>query len=185
MNALEADSGGGFLDEVTTKYGSKTYRRFVSMMKALQLCTVVGNEVFVVHGGLARVKTLTLDYIKQIDHHACTAPNPSSQVVKEQVFSDLVWSDPIEQNGKFRSDRGVGITFGPDVTEKFCAANSVRYMIRSHQLPEGQRGYMKHHNSRCITIFSASNYCGECGNYGAVLVFEADKFPRYAIYEHY
>lgn len=185
MNALEAESGGGFLDEVLAKYGVRMYKRFVTMMKQLQLGTVIGDEVFVVHGGLARVKTLTLDYIRSIDHKSCTTPNPATTVVKEQVFSDLVWSDPMEDAGKYRSDRGVGITFGPDVTEKFCEKNGLRYIIRSHQLPEQQRGFMKHHGGRCITIFSASNYCGDSGNYGAVLVFESEKFPKYAIYEHY
>ena len=81
-----------------------------------------------------------------------------------EVFSDLVWSDPIEAAGKYRSDRGVGITFGPEGTEKFCEKNGPRCIIRSHQLPEQQRGFMKHHSGRCITIFSASHYCEHSGN---------------------
>eukprot|EP00746_Dinoflagellata_sp_MGD_P166354 gnl/MRDRNA2_/MRDRNA2_96182_c0_seq1.p1 gnl/MRDRNA2_/MRDRNA2_96182_c0~~gnl/MRDRNA2_/MRDRNA2_96182_c0_seq1.p1 ORF type:complete len:1021 (-),score=236.76 gnl/MRDRNA2_/MRDRNA2_96182_c0_seq1:36-3098(-) len=185
MNALDADAGGGFLDEALRKYGIKVYRRFVSAFKVLSLCTIIQKECFVVHGGLTRVKTLTIEYLNTIDYRACTTPEPTATSVKEQVFSDLLWSDPMDNPGKYRSDRGVGITFGPDVTEKFCEKNVLRYMIRSHQLPHGQRGFMKHHSGRCITIFSASNYCGNAGNYGAVLVFKAETFPKYAIYEHY
>lgn len=185
MNALDVDAGGGFLDEALQKYGIKVYRRFISAFKVLGLCAIVQKECFVVHGGLTRVKTLTIEYLNTIDYRACTTPEPTATSVKEQVFSDLLWSDPMDNPGKYRSDRGVGITFGPDVTEKFCEKNVLRYMIRSHQLPHGQRGFMKHHGGRCITIFSASNYCGNAGNYGAVLVFKADTFPKYAIYEHY
>jgi len=185
MNALDADSGGGFSEEVLSKYGLMAYRRFVSAFKVLSLCVVVEKEIFVVHGGLARVKALSLDYINSIDHHECTAPHPLATAVKDQVFSDLVWSDPTEQPGKFKSERGIGIKFGPDLTTKFCMQNKLRFVVRSHQLPEDGRGFSKQHEGRCVTIFSASNYCGNGGNYGAVMVLASEHFPKYEIYEHY
>jgi protein phosphatase len=185
MNALDADSGGGFSEEVLSKYGLMAYRRFVSAFKVLGLCAVVEKEIFVVHGGLARVKSLCLDYINSLDHHDCTAPHPMATGVKDQVFSDLLWSDPTEQAGKFKSERGIGIKFGPDLTEKFCMRNKLRFIVRSHQLPEDGRGFAKQHEGRCVTIFSASNYCGNGGNYGAVMVLASEHFPKYEIYEHY
>lgn len=185
MNALDVDSGGGFADEVQVKYGLATYRRFVSTFKVLSLCAVVEKEIFVVHGGLTRVKSLSIDYINTIPFHDCTAPHPLSTNVKDQIFSDLVWSDPAEHQGKFKNERGIGIKFGPDVTTKFCMQNRLRFMIRSHQVPEDGRGYAKQHEGRCVTVFSASNYCGNGGNYGAVLVLASEHFPKYEIYEHY
>jgi len=185
MNALDADSGGGFSEEVLSKYGLMAYRRFVSAFKVLSLCVVVEKEIFVVHGGLTRVKALSLDYINSIDHHDCTAPHPLATGVKDQVFSDLVWSDPTDQPGKFKSERGIGIKFGPDLTTKFCMHNKLRFIVRSHQLPEDGRGFSKQHEGRCVTIFSASNYCGNAGNYGAVMVLSSEHFPKYEIYEHY
>mmetsp|Transcript_90828 Transcript_90828/g.157659 ORF Transcript_90828/g.157659 Transcript_90828/m.157659 type:complete len:1000 (+) Transcript_90828:58-3057(+) len=185
MNALDADSGGGFSEEVLAKYGLMAYRRFVSVFKVLSLCVVVEKEIFVVHGGLARVKSLSLDYINSIDHNDCTAPHPLATGVKEQVFSDLLWSDPTEQPGKFKSERGIGIKFGPDLTTKFCMQNKLRFIVRSHQLPDDGRGFTKQHEGRCVTIFSASNYCGNGGNYGAVMVLASEHFPKYEIYEHY
>jgi protein phosphatase len=185
MNALDADSGGGFSEEVLSKYGLMAYRRFVSAFKALSLCVVVEKEIFVVHGGLARVKSLSLDYINSIDHHDCTAPHPLATGVKDQVFSDLLWSDPTDQPGKFKSERGIGIKFGPDLTTKFCMQNKLRFIVRSHQLPDDGRGFTKQHEGRCVTIFSASNYCGNGGNYGAVMVLASEHFPKYEIYEHY
>jgi protein phosphatase len=185
MNALDADSGGGFSEEVLSKYGLMAYRRFVSTFKVLSLCVVVEKEIFVVHGGIARVKSLSLDYINSIDHHDCTAPHPLATGVKDQVFSDLLWSDPTDQAGKFKSERGIGIKFGPDLTTKFCMQNKLRFVVRSHQLPDDGRGFTKQHEGRCVTIFSASNYCGNGGNYGAVMVLASEHFPKYEIYEHY
>ena len=110
-----------------------------------------------------------------------------------------------------RSDRGVGIKYGPDVTTKFCSQNrlrwnlparrfdsssvklgnsvptkTARFLVRSHQVPEdgpnwqvwkdgfpadlteeicfARRGFQKQHNDRCVTVFSASNYCGDGGS---------------------
>jgi len=185
MNALDADAGGGFVDEVMRKYGLMAYRRFVSAFKVLSLCSVVEKEIFVVHGGLSRVASMSIDYLNSIDHTEVTAPHPMAVDIKDQVFSDLVWSDPTDQNGKFKSDRGIGIKFGQDITTKFCMQNRLRFVIRSHQVPEDGRGYMKQHEGRCVTIFSASNYCGDGGNYGAVLVLDSQHFPKYEIIEHY
>eukprot|EP00927_Polykrikos_kofoidii_P046744 TRINITY_DN40881_c0_g1_i1.p1 TRINITY_DN40881_c0_g1~~TRINITY_DN40881_c0_g1_i1.p1 ORF type:complete len:1041 (-),score=232.68 TRINITY_DN40881_c0_g1_i1:75-3065(-) len=185
MNALDADNGGGFSDEVLAKYGLMAYRRFVNMFKVLSLCAVVEKEIFVVHGGLTRVRSLSLDYINSIEFNECTAPHPMTTNVKDQVFSDLLWSDPTDQPGKFKSERGIGIKFGPDLTTRFCMQNKLRFVVRSHQLPEDGRGYRKQHDGRCVTIFSASNYCGNGGNYGAVLVLTSEHFPKYEIYEHY
>jgi len=185
MNALDADSGGGFQDEVVTKYGLPQYRRFLSAFRSFSLAAVVQKEIFVVHGGLARVKSLTIDYINSIDHQACTAPHPMASTVKDQIFTDLLWSDPTETPGKYKSDRGIGIKFGPDITARFCIQNKLRFVVRSHQVPDDQRGFMKMHEGRCVTIFSASNYCGSGGNYGSVMVLASEHFPKYEIYEHY
>jgi len=185
MNALDQDSGGGFSDEVMRKYGLVQYRRFLSAFKALGLCSVVEKEIFVVHGGLTRVKSLSIDYINSIEHGDCTAPHPMSTNIKDQIFSDLIWSDPTEQQGKYKSERGIGIKFGPDITTKFCMQNRLRFVVRSHQVPHDGHGYLKQHEGRCVTIFSASNYCGNGGNYGAVLVLASEHFPKYEIYEHF
>lgn len=185
MNALHADNGGGFEDEVMEKYGLSVYRHFINAFKSLSLASVINKEIFVVHGGLTRVKNLTVDYINTLPFQDYTAPHPMSTNVKEQLFSDLLWSDPTEYEGKYKSDRGVGIKFGPDVTTKFCSQNRLRFLVRSHQVPEDGRGFQKQHNDRCVTVFSASNYCGDGGNFGAVIVLSAANFPRYEVFEHF
>ena len=47
---------------------------------------------------------------------------------------------------------------GPDVTENFLKKNNLEYVIRSHEVKD--MGYEVAHNGKCITVFSAPNYCG-------------------------
>jgi len=70
------------------------------------------------------------------------------------------------------SDRGAGVFFGADVTERFCALNNVALVVRSHEcVPEG---YQYMHDDRLVTVFSASKYCGRSTNKGAFLLFNSD-----------
>lgn len=69
---------------------------------------------------------------------------------------ELLWSDPQQWMGRGPSKRGVGIQFGPDVTEAFCKLNKLDYIIRSHEVKD--IGYETAHNGQCITVFSAPNY---------------------------
>jgi len=102
-----------------------------------------------------------------------------------QNFLDLLWSDPSEGLGKFPSRRGAGILFGVDVTASFLKVNQLKMLIRSHQCPADNHGYFVHHQGLCLTVFSASNYCGEVGNWGAVVCFDSNRWPQYGIHEYW
>lgn len=69
---------------------------------------------------------------------------------------ELLWSDPQLSYGRGPSKRGVGIQFGPDVTEHFCKYNNLDYVVRSHEVKD--MGYDVTHDGKCITVFSAPNY---------------------------
>lgn len=57
----------GFFDEVFRKYKSKTlYNKFSQVFSFLPLCTLIGKDIFVVHGGLSRNIKTTLEDIKKI-----------------------------------------------------------------------------------------------------------------------
>merc|ERR1712039_941148 len=84
----------------------------------------------------------------------------------EELMLELLWSDPMEGPGVRRSPRGCGVLFGPDVTKRFCMDNNLVCVVRSHEMK--QEGFEWHHEQRCLTVFSAPNYCGICGNRGAV-----------------
>ena len=69
--------------------------------------------------------------------------------------------------GRGPSKRGIGMQFGPDVTKRFCDNNGLKAVIRSHEVRMG--GYEEEHDGRCITVFSAPNYCDSTGNMGAYI----------------
>lgn len=49
-----------------------------------------------------------------------------------------VCSDPRTIHSTVASDRGAGVFFGPDVTDRFCALNGISLVVRSHEcVPEG------------------------------------------------
>jgi serine/threonine-protein phosphatase 5 len=58
--------------------------------------------------------------------------------------------------------QGVGLAFGPDVTKRFCDANGITAIVRSHEVR--QEGYAVEQGGLCITVFSAPNYCDQTGN---------------------
>ena len=63
--------------------------------------------------------------------------------------------------------------FGPDVTQKFCRINNLKYIIRSHQkVDEGAR---LSHGNRCLTVFSAGDYPAGMGNNQAAFVVINDE----------
>lgn len=81
---------------------------------------------------------------------------------------DLLWSDPDDQRtGWGLSPRGAGWTWGPDITEKFVHTNKLKLIARAHQLV--MDGFSHVHNKKCVTIFSAPNYCYRCGNQAALM----------------
>ena len=48
-----------------------------------------------------------------------------------------------------------------DVTKAFLAKNNLEYVVRSHEVKAD--GYEVMHDGKCITVFSAPNYCDSCG----------------------
>ena len=68
--------------------------------------------------------------------------------------------------------RGVGLSFGPDVTAKFLENNNLKLVVRSHEVKD--EGYEVEANGKLITVFSAPNYCDQMGNKGALLRFDSN-----------
>jgi serine/threonine-protein phosphatase 5 len=154
----------GFEGEVVHKYDARTMELFTLAFQALPLACIIsgaGGEgrVMVTHGGLFTQDGVTLENIEGI--HRYREPGEEGG-----WMSDLLWSDPQPFPGRSPSKRGVGQSFGPDVTERFLAANDLCLLIRSHEVKD--EGYVVEHEGRCITVFSAPNYCDTIGNKGAV-----------------
>uniref|UniRef100_A0A3P9LD76 protein-serine/threonine phosphatase n=1 Tax=Oryzias latipes TaxID=8090 RepID=A0A3P9LD76_ORYLA len=149
----------GFEGEVKAKYTAQMFQLFSEVFQWLPLAQCINSKVLVMHGGLFSEDGVTLDDIRKIDRNR--------QPPDSGPMCDLLWSDPQPQNGRSVSKRGVSCQFGPDVTESFLEKNKLDYIIRSHEVKA--EGYEVTHSGKCITVFSAPNYCDQMGNKGAYI----------------
>ncbi|KAI8923002.1 Metallo-dependent phosphatase-like protein [Entophlyctis helioformis] len=159
----------GFEGEVKAKYSELTFRLFSEIFNAVPLGNLINSKILVIHGGLFSRDDVTLDELRKIDRFR----QPGS----EGLMCELLWSDPQPMPGRSPSKRGVGLQFGPDVTEKFCKLNNLDCIIRSHEVKAD--GYEVQHGGKCITIFSAPNYCDASGNKGAYIHIKSDLKLKY------
>ncbi|KAK7053477.1 Palmitoyl-protein thioesterase 1 [Paramarasmius palmivorus] len=179
--AKDMNSTYGFEGEVKHKHGDQTYKLFAYVFTALPLSTLITasqpplpksltpntilsptgtKRYFVVHGGLFSKDDVTLDDIRNINRIG-------KQPGQSGLMCELLWTDPQSMPGRGPSKRGVGIAYGPDVTKKWCMANGVTGVIRSHEVR--QEGYEVEHEGLCTTVFSAPNYVDQAGNKGAYI----------------
>ena len=147
----------GFEQEVNSKYDSTVYESFIRLFYSLSLAHVINHEILVVHGGLFSKDGVTLEDIRKIKRFR--------EVPESGIMCELLWSDPSNINGRHPSNRGVAITFGPDVVKSFLKNNGLQKLVRSHECKT--EGYEI--LGDVITVFSAPNYCDNMGNKGAIV----------------
>jgi len=171
----------GFLDECVEKWGVEhgveLFELFNTLFESLPLFMLVDKSTFIVHGGLWR-HNCGLTQLRRLAFRR-PIPEPGQNGLTnpgDAIFFDSLWADPQAGRGFGVSPRGPNIiTWGPDVTDRFLRGNSLRLLVRSHEVPTNGRGFQYHHDGRCLTIFSASNYCGQVGNLGSVLILHRDQ----------
>jgi len=159
----------GFEGEVKAKYSANMVDIFTEVYNWLPLCHCINDRVLVMHGGLFAKDDVTLEDIKKTERNR--------QPPDEGIMCELLWSDPQPMPGRSPSKRGVGCQFGPDVTNRFLENNQLDYVVRSHEVKEA--GYELNHDGKCITVFSAPNYCDTMGNKGAFInLWGTDTGPK-------
>ncbi|KAG5343584.1 PPP5 phosphatase, partial [Acromyrmex charruanus] len=164
----------GFDGEVKAKYSVQMAELFTEVYNWLPLAHCLNRKVLVMHGGLFSRDDVTLQEIREIDRNR--------QPPDEGLMCELLWSDPQPQMGRAPSKRGVGVQFGPDVTQNFLSINSLDYIVRSHEVKND--GYEVGHDGKCITVFSAPNYCDTMGNRGAFITLNgSDMKPYFTSYD--
>ncbi|KAI0764475.1 Metallo-dependent phosphatase-like protein [Irpex lacteus] len=143
----------GFEGEAKHKHGEQTYKLFAHVFTAMPLATFVQatkkptglwssgilspegkRRYFVVHGGLFSKDGVTLDEIRKVERIGRQPGQEGLMCTLKRLHSLLLWTDPQELPGRGPSKRGVGIAFGPDVTKRWCEANGVTGVIRSHEV---------------------------------------------------
>lgn len=164
----------GFEGEVKTKYTAQMSEFFTEIYNWLPLAHCINKRILVMHGGLFSKDGVTLDDIRSIERNR--------QPPEEGLMCELLWSDPQTSYGRAPSKRGVGVQFGPEVTKEFLATNNLDYIVRSHEVKND--GYEIAHDGKCITVFSAPNYCDTMGNMGAFITLNGkDLKPKFVTYE--
>jgi len=164
----------GFEGEVLSKYGDLAYKMFCEIFNFLPLGHLINEKIFIIHGGLFGQDGVKLNDIDAI--------NRKSEPPVSGIMSDILWADPQRFPGRMPSKRGVGSSFGPDVTKRFLEDNNLDLIIRSHEVRE--EGYQIEHDGMLITVFSAPNYCDQFGNKGALIRISADLNREYITYAH-
>lgn len=151
------------------------------LFKNLPLAALINRQTLVLHGGLYRGKKasgkrkhsddFTLGSLEDLRTGTKGGLDPSG-LGSSQLAADVLWSDPSNNPGFVENyGRGIGMVFGPDITEKFLRENDLKLIIRSHEgpdaremrpdMPNMQEGYTKDHESdygTLMTVFSAPDY---------------------------
>lgn len=162
----------GFYDECKRRFSPRVWRLFVDCFNYLPLAAVISKKIFCAHGGISPE---IIDSMKKL-----TELERPLHVPDEGVVTDVLWSDPDPGIlGWEENERGVSFTFGRDVLERFLKSHNFDLVCRGHQVVED--GYEFFANRRLVTVFSATNYCGEFDNDGGILNIDAELVCSFSI----
>ena len=154
----------GFFDECKRRYSVKMWKLFTDTFNCMPVAGLVEERILCMHGGISpELKSFS-------SIHSILRP---TDVPDSGLICDLLWADPCESTvGWGQNDRGVSWTFGEDKVLAVLEQFDLDLICRAHQVVED--GYKFFAQRRCVTVFSAPNYCGEFDNSGAVLCVGED-----------
>ena len=148
----------GFFDEVKRRFSVKLWKKFVDVFNCLPVAALVEDAALCMHGGLSP---------ELVDLAAIQSVTRPLEIPDKGLVCDLLWADPESGAGWRPSERGVSYIFGEDVVNNALADLDVDLIVRAHQVQDG--GYQFFAGRKLVTVFSATNYCGEFTNRGAML----------------
>ena len=156
----------GFTAEVESKLGPGSYEKFKDFFQAMPYAVVV-NDYLCLHGGIA----MGLENVSQIAALPWPDMNPD-----DPIAFQLLWNDPRDVIEDFLpSVRGEGAYyFGSEATRVFLENNSLKGIVRGHEVVDGFREDM---GGRVITIFSSRYHHGSAG----VLILDRGKMERVTV----
>jgi hypothetical protein len=166
--------------------GLKIFEMAHSVFDWLPLAAVIAESIFVCHGGISHEHgQWHLEELNSLQRH-----RPITSWAHKNypnILLQLVWSNPDDApvdsnrsiyNHLWKKERKVGekrpITFTQGETDAFMVRNMIHLIIRSHQVPA--QGACFHHQGKILTVFSAKNHNGICGNRGAVVLVCSNEY---------
>lgn len=163
----EVNTNYGLLEECKSRFGKDSdmvFKHINEVLCCLPLAAIINKKIFCVHGGISPLmKSIT--EIEKINRFG-TIPDTG-------LLCDLMWSDPANTTDNWgMNGRGISCTYNHNAVMEFLRYNKLQLICRAHQLVSD--GYKFFANNKLVTVFSAPNYCGNCGNDGAVMKINAN-----------
>ena len=154
--------------------GQLVWERVNECFDHLALGALIGEEVFCIHGGIGTSIDAVAD-VMGIKKPIIVPPeteDPARLDRLDRVVLDALWSDPATEQiaaSGAQSPRGSGASrFTAERLKAFVAANNLQLVIRAHECV--QNGYEYFADGLLLTLFSASSYCNQHKNDGAIIV---------------
>jgi diadenosine tetraphosphatase ApaH/serine/threonine PP2A family protein phosphatase len=163
----------GFFDECKRRYSVKIWKLFIDLFNWLPVAALVEDAALCMHGGISP-DLKSLDNIAAIQR-PCDAGDKG-------LLCDLLWSDPEPGVGKWQAnERGVSYVFGEEALRDTLKSLDLDLIVRAHQVMD--QGYQFFAGRSLVTVFSASNYCGEFTNCGAVMKMDKELRCSFQIFK--
>lgn len=156
--------------------GDDVWERVNDVFEFLPIAALVENAIFCIHGGIGD-SIHSLSDLRGIPKPIQVVGDITASTTKqERMILDALWSDPTDNDsvlGVHLSPRGKNTCrFGPDRVQDFNRRNGLRLIIRAHECV--QHGYEYFAGGQLLTVFSATNYCNQYNNDGAMVVLVKD-----------
>ena len=150
----------GFYEEIINKYGSpRAWEAAMNAFDSLPLAAQVCHQYFCLSGGLDP----EISRLAQINEF-----NRFVEVPLDGKWASLVWSIPKEGITSIQKiDGRHGYYFSEKDVEKFLKDNGLTCIIRSKQLC--MNGHTTTFKGKCITVWSAPDFCGWIQNAASVV----------------
>lgn len=151
----------GFYDECRRHYRASLWKDFNELFEWFPITAVIGQRILCVHGGISPLLR-DLQQLREFQRPL--------KVPETGLLCDLLWADPGSTASDFGdNERGISCVFGEKPLKAFFEANSLNLLIRAHQVVNAGFDFPYLPSKTALTVFSAPNYCGCCGNSGAVI----------------
>jgi serine/threonine-protein phosphatase PP1 catalytic subunit len=148
----------GFFDECKRDYSTRVWEMF----EWLPIAAMIDNRILCVHGGIGP-DLHSLEQLRSIKRPL------------DMPECDLTWADPEPSCESWgQSPRFTSCIFGERPVRQLLHNLGLDAMFRAHQAIA--RGYQFAFEpwQGVVTIFSAPNYGGDFGNYGAVVMVDSN-----------
>mmetsp|Transcript_62661 Transcript_62661/g.97524 ORF Transcript_62661/g.97524 Transcript_62661/m.97524 type:complete len:250 (-) Transcript_62661:54-803(-) len=156
--------------------GEDIWERVNDVFEFLPIAALVEGAILCIHGGIGDSISLLNDLRGIPKPIQVVGEINASTTPQDRMILDALWSDPTDNDsvlGVHCSPRGKNTCrFGPDRVQEFNRRNGLKLIIRAHECV--QHGYEYFAHGQLLTVFSATNYCNQYNNDGAMVVLVKD-----------